>query len=366
MLRYRMDRRALLAGAGATALVTVSGSRLRAQTTRRGGNLVIAVPGGSSANTLDPRGFGSPYMAVLGGTIYNTLTEVEGPTTELKPGLADSWSSPDEGLTWIFELVSGAKFHDGRPVRAADVIYSYKLHVAEGSRSNSRAIIGAVADMTAEGDTRLSLRLKAANFFFPAQLSNFNLCILPEGSDPASGIGSGPYKVDRFAPGEILEASRFDGYFKSDRAFMEKVELLAVNDPAARTSAVQSGEAQVVMLVDARSAPLLQDLATYTIQNLPGSGFNGVNMRVDAPPFDSLALRQAIKAAVNRADIIQRVFNGFAQAGNDHPIPPSSQYFDSTAPQWTHDPDRARQLYAESGHKGSIILQTSEDRKSVV
>jgi peptide/nickel transport system substrate-binding protein len=358
-LNTRIGRRTLLQGAAAMGLVGASGRPLRAQAAR-GGTLVIAAPGAGAANTLDPRSFNSPYMAILGGTIYNTLTEVEGPRAELKPGLATAWTASDGGATWAFDLVAGATFHDGRPVRAADVIYSYGLHVAEGSRSNSRAIIGAVAEMVAESDSRLTLRLRAPNWFFPAQLSNFNLCILPEGSDPASGIGSGPYRVTRFAPGEILEAARHDGYFKTDRAHVDAVELLAVNDPAARTSAVQSGEAHVVTLVDARTAPLLQGLPGHTLHNLPGSGFNGVNMRVDAAPFDALALRQAIKAAVNRQDIITRVFNGFAQPGNDHPVPPSSRYFDAAGPQWAHDPDRARALYAESGHSGPLLLQTSD------
>lgn len=355
-----MNRRNLLKVAGAAGLVTAAGLPLRARAATRGGHLVIAAPGASSGNTLDPRGYNSPYMAILGGTIHATLVEVEGPAAELRPGLATGWEPSESGAVWTFDLVQGATFHDGSPVRAADVIASLRLHVAEGSRSNSRPIVGAIAEMTAEGDHRVIFRLRSPNYFFPAMLSNYNLGIMPEGADPAAGIGAGPYRVTRFEPGQTLEAARHEGYFKSDRAWVDTVELLGVNDPAARVSAVQSGQAQVGTLIDARTATLLQALPSLTIHNLPGGGYYGFNMMLDKPPFDNLKLRQALKAAINREDIRTRVLNGFAQAGNDHPVPPSSPYYDAEGPQWAYDPDRAGALLRESGHDGVLTLQTSE------
>lgn len=239
-----ISRRGFLRASGAAGLIAATSFSAFAQaaTPKRGGTLVIGIEGASTGDTLDPRTFNSPYMAVVSGTVFNTLTEAIGSTNEIRPGLAASWEGSEGGKRWVFDLVQGATFHNGKPVTAADVIHSLQIHNAEDSRSNSRAIAAAIASMTAEGDGRVIIDLAEANYFFPAMVSNYPLCIIPEGTTTFDGIGTGAYKITRYSPGEILEAERHDSYFKSDAAWVDNVALVAANDPAARASAFQSGQ----------------------------------------------------------------------------------------------------------------------------
>jgi peptide/nickel transport system substrate-binding protein len=95
------------------------------------------------------------------------------------------------------------------------------------------------------------------------------------------------------------------------------------------------------------------------IEFLSGMGFAGFNMMVDRAPFDNLQLRQAMKYAIDREDLIQRLYAGYARLGNDTPVPPNAPEYASSVAQISYDPDRARDLYAQSGHSGPIVLQTS-------
>jgi len=356
-----LSRRGFMGAAGALGLLAAMPRGAFAQAApKRGGTLAIGVEGASTGDTLDPRTFNSPYWAVISGTVFSTLVEAHGPANELRPGLAKSWEGSDGGKRWVFDLVEGATFHDGRPVTARDVIYSLQIHDAEDSRSNSRAIAAGIKAMTAESPTRVIVELAEGNYFFPAMTSNYPLCILPEGTTKFDGIGSGPYKITRFAPGEAIETVRHEGYFKKDAAWVDQVVILAANDPAARASAFQSGQIQIASGLDTRTATLLKALPNKSLVSLKGAQFVGFNMRADTAPFDNPDLRLALKLAIDRQDVLARVYGGVGRIGNDTPIPPNDPLFAADIAQNSYDPERAAALYKKSGHTGTLRLSTSD------
>lgn len=356
-----LSRRHFLQAAGALGFVSsMPGSGLAQPAPKRGGTLAIGVEGASTGDTFDPRSFNSPYWAVVSGTIFNTLVEAYGPTNELRPGLATSWEGSDGGRRWVFNLVEGAIFHNGNPVTAKDVIYSLKIHNAENSRSNSRSIAAAIASISAESPTRMVVELTEGNYFFPAMVSNYPLCIVPEGTTTFDGIGTGPYKVTRFAPGEAIEAVRHEGYFKKDAAWVDRVIILAANDPAARASAFQSGQIQIASGLDTRTAMLLKALPGKSLVSLRASQFVGFNMRADIEPFNNPDLRLALKLAIDRKDVLARIYGGMGRIGNDTPIPPNDPLFAAGIKQNAYNPDKAAALYKKSGHSGPLRLSTSD------
>ena len=358
---YGLSRRGFLQNAGALGLIAATPLPAYAQSTpKRGGTLAIGIEGASTGDSLDPRTFNSPYWAVVAGTIFNTLVESYGPTNELRPGLAKSWEDREGGKRWVFDLVEGATFHDGRPVTAADVIYSLQIHDAEDSRSNSRAIVASVATFSAESPTRVVMDLHEANYFFPAMLSNYPLCILPEGTTTFDGIGSGPYKLTRFSPGEVIETTRNDSYFKTDAAWVDQVVILAANDPAARASAFQSGQLHIASMLESRTAALLGSLPGKQLVAFQGAQFVGFNMRADIEPFNNADLRMALKLAIDRNDVLARVYGGMGRIGNDTPIPPNDPLFATNIPQNSYDPEKAADYFKKSGFSGTLTLHTSE------
>lgn len=358
--RTGISRRSFIASTAALGLFAATAPAFAQGTPKRGGTLAIGIEGASTGDTLDPRTFNSPYWAVAAGSIFNTLVEVQGPANDLKPGLAKSWEGSNGGKTWVFDLVEGATFHNGKPVTTADVIYSLQIHNAEDSRSNSRAIAAGIAGMTADSATRLTIDLAEGNYFFPAMLSNYPLCIIPEGTTVFDGVGSGPYKISRFSPGEVLELTRHDGYFKTDAAWVDQVVILAANDPAARASAFQSGQVQIASMLDTRTAELIKAMPGKGLVTLSSSQFVGFNMRADIAPFDNADLRMAMKLAIDREDVLRRVYGGMGRIGNDTPIPPNDPLFAADIAQNSYDPEKAAELFKKSGITGPLQLHTSD------
>lgn len=359
---FELSRRGMLKLSAAAGLMMAApfGSSAFGAEPRRGGHLVVASGGGSAGDSLDPRTFGSPYTFIASGIIYNTLIEIHGLNAELRPGLAKSWSSED-GKRWTFELVDNATFHDGRPFTAEDAVYSILSHVQDTSRSSIRGTIAAIPSVRAEGPHTMVIELAEPNFLFPTAMAAFNLCMIPAGTTEYTGIGTGPYKLTRFAPGEVLEATRNESYFKTDAAWVDTVEHVCINDPAALNSAFQAGQVHMTTLLDARILPLLQANPNIDIHQSETRGFICFNMRVDSPPFDNNDLRMALKYAVDREDMIRRTVAGLGRVGNDTPIAPNDPTFAPGVAQIPYDPEKARELYIKSGYDGPpLVLHTSE------
>lgn len=360
---FKISRRNLLMLSAASGLMmALPAGKAMAQgaTPKRGGHLVVASGGAATTDSLDPRSFRSSYTSVISGILYNGLVEVHGLGMELKPALAKSWEASADGKSWIFDLQEGVEFHDGKIMTSADVVYSLRRHAAEDSRSNVRSVMSALADIRPDGPNRVVIEMKEANYIFPAILSGFPLGIIPEGSNGLDGIGTGPYKVKRFAPGEVLEAVRHENYFRKDAAWVDSVEYLAVNDPSALNSAFQSGQINVATLLDERTAPLLSQMPNLKIYSNPGRGFICFNMRTDMAPFDNPNMRLALKLAIDREDMIRRVSPNVGALGNDHPVAPSDPVYSKDVEQHVYDPKRAKELYDSVGHVGPLVLQTSE------
>ncbi len=141
---------------------------------------------------------------------------------------------------------------------------------------------------------------------------------------------------------------------------MDEVAILAANDPAARASAFQSGQVHIASGLDTRTAALMKSLPGKVLVALNGSQFVGFNMRADMAPFDNPDLRLALKLAIDRQDVLARVYGGMGRIGNDTPIPPNDPLFATGIAQNSYDPERAAELFRKSGFTGPLKLSTSD------
>lgn len=356
----KLSRRRLLELTAMSGAMVLAPRLAWAGEPQRGGHLVISSGGAAAGDSLDPRTFNSPYGAAVSGIIYNNLIAVQGPNKELVPELAQSWEAINGGLSWVFHLVEGVEFHNGKILTSEDVVYSLRRHAEPDSRSSMRSVISNLVDIRADGDNRVIIDLPAVNYLFPAYMAHFTLGIIPAGTTEFTGIGTGGYKVTNFAPGEVLELVRHDNYFKPNAAFVDSVELLAINDPSALTAAFQSGQVNMTSGLDARSAGLLESMSSLRIFKMEGGGYISFNMRCDIPPFDNPNMRLALKLAVDREDMLQRVGAGVGSIGNDTPVPSNDAVFSPNVEQKRYDPERARALFESVGYTGTIVLHTSD------
>lgn len=159
------------------------------------------------------------------------------------PELAESWEASKDAKTWTFHLRKGVEFHNGKTLTARDVVYSYKLHTAEGSSSVGKSLVASVVDVKADGDNTVVFTLKESNVGFPAVTAYGAFYIVPEGeTDWDKGIGTGGYILEEFKPGIRSLVRKNPNYWKEGRAHFDSVEMICMRDPTARANGLITGQ----------------------------------------------------------------------------------------------------------------------------
>ena len=144
---------ALALGAGTALGTTMLAQPGRAATPKKGGHLVVGSDGAGAGDSIDPATYTATYMQFVGMQLYNTLTEVD-EKGRVQPSLAESWEAKPGAAEWVVKLRKGVQFHNGKEMKAADVVYSFNHHRAEDSKSAAKALLATVSDIKATPTTR--------------------------------------------------------------------------------------------------------------------------------------------------------------------------------------------------------------------
>ncbi|UVK54578.1 ABC transporter substrate-binding protein [Mesorhizobium sp. AR02] len=347
-------RNLLLAGAALTAATFAAPDILLAQTSpRKGGTMRYGVNDGSESDTLDPANWATVMVGVaFNGALFNNLVEIL-PDGQLRGDLAESWEAADGAARWTFVLRKGVKFHDGRPLRSEDVRQSFLHHMGEGSTSGAIAIVSQISGIDVEGEDRVIFKLKSGNADFPALMTDFHLSIFPAlsggGIDWKSGIGTGAFKMESFEPGIAVRLIRNPDYHKPGLPHFDAVEVIQIADSAARLNALLTGEVDAIEDVDIRNVALIERNPTLKVVRTPGVRHLTFDMNCTVAPYSNPVVRKALKLAIDRDDIINKVFLGDAKKGNDNPVAESMAYYAQTPPEYKYDPEAARALLKNAG-----------------
>lgn len=352
----RVDRRGFMTGALALGLSVGAASSLWSRTAlaqpKKGGHFRLALGSGSTTDSLDPAGMDSTFNQCLAyGTLRNTLTEVRADAT-VGPELAESWEASPDAKTWTITLRKDVTFHSGKTMTTEDVIASIEHHRREDSTSAAKPLVESIDSIRADGPDKVVFELSAGNADFPFYLSDYHLCILPvkDGQlDATSGDGTGGYVLENFDPGVRARATRNPNYFKSDRAHFDSVELLSIVDPAARTNAITTGEVDMIERVDLKTVALLKRRPGLQVIETAGNQHYTLPMIVTEAPFSDNNIRMALKHAMNREELLDKILQGYGRVGNDHPIGPSTSFYAGDIEQRTYDPDRAKHYLKQAG-----------------
>ncbi|MCA8967624.1 MAG: ABC transporter substrate-binding protein, partial [Planctomycetes bacterium] len=328
---------------------------------KRGGTLRIGTAGASTTQSLDPVTWDDAFPYVLSHQIFNCLVEIDADSRP-QPELAESWEGSDGASVWRFRLRRGVTFHDGRTMTAADVVWSLDYHRGPDSKSPARSLLAPVVEMRAEDDHTIVIRLRDGNADFPHLLSDDHLAVFPADTSDWSRVpGTGGYVLQSYEPGVRALATRNPNYWKSGRAHFDAIETVGINDVVARTTALQTGEVDVINRCELRTVDRLAGTPGIDIVEVTGTRHNTAPMRCDTAPFDSLDVRLALKYGLDRQRILDTVLRGHGVLGNDHPIAPGQRYHAADLPQRGYDPDRARFHLKQAGmDRLKLPLSTSD------
>jgi len=349
--RAGITRRTMMQGTAAGALMLGAGALPALAAPKQGGKLRIGMAHGQTSDSLDPGTHENGFTGAMVVSYCNYLTEV-GPDGNLRGELAENWEASADASSWTFKLRE-ATFHDGRRIKAADVVASINHHRGEGSKSAAKPIVAPIKDLVAVGDDAVRFDLEAGNADFPYIVSDYHLPIMPANEDGTmdwqSRNGSGAFKLVNYEPGVRADFERHDGYHKPGLPYFDAIEMLAVVDPVARTNALMTGSVDVMDRVDLKTVSLLRRNPNVVVHSATGTLHYTFPMRVNEKPFDDNNVRMALKLSVKRQEMVDKILQGFGGLGNDLPIGVNQRYFNKKLPQREYDPDKARWHLKQSG-----------------
>ncbi|WP_062013645.1 ABC transporter substrate-binding protein [Aureimonas sp. AU4] len=360
-----LDRRAFLAsatalGAGLLLPPGLRGARAEDASPKRGGVLKLGIGGGSTSDTLDPRKLTDWVPVNQAFMLMNGLVEID-KDNKAVPELLESWEAKPGATEWVFNLRGGVTFHDGKPLTVEDVIYSINLHRGDTS-SAARAVAAQLTDVRKLSDTQIAVTLAEGNADLPYVLSDYHFLVVPDGfTDWSKPVGTGPFVFESYDPGVRSRFTRNPSYWKANCANVDAVEVIVINDIAARTNAMMSGQVHAINRVDFKTVDLLKRSPRLQIVQSAGGQHFTFLMDCTQAPFTDNNVRLALKYGVNREQLLQTALRGYGRIGNDHPIPSTDPFFAKDLAQRTFDPDKARYHLKQAGlDQLSVTLSASD------
>ncbi|MEU9910811.1 ABC transporter substrate-binding protein [Streptomyces sp. NPDC051001] len=364
-----LRRRGFLAatsGAAALALVGCgSGADDKADsdgggTPRRGGRLRAAFAGGGASETLDPHLANLFADVARAKALYDKLADY-GADLSAQPRLATQWEANKTLDRWQVTLRE-ATFHDGRPVTAKDVLFSYRRIADPKQTFRAKASLEPI-DLDASRATSergIEFVLKRPTAEFPNILAAFGAYIVPENATDfdTKPVGSGPFRFVSFAPGRSAVFRRHDGYWEG-APHLDELEFVVANEESARVNALLGGQIEYAHELNPTTARAHEGKGQIEIVRLRNSAMQAFCMKTDRAPFDDQRVREAFFLIADRRELVDGALSGAGVVGNDL-FGKGYEYYAADLPQREQDLDKARALLKKAGAEQlKVTLDTS-------
>jgi peptide/nickel transport system substrate-binding protein len=376
-----LSRRQLFAGAAGAVLLgsglsacggdgssPSSSSTAAAGKPKRGGNFRLGVTGGGSKDLFDGQNIiTKPDQARLVSS-FETLLVFDDDYQLQEDGLAEHVTA-DNPKQYTIELRKGIEFHNGKTMTADDVIYSLQRIATKGNGLTGYAATSSldVANIKKMDKYTVRLPLKTADSTVPQTLASYTFGIVPVGykAYPAKQVGTGPYKLKSFTPGEQSVSERNANYWRTGQPYFDQVTIVDYADATAQVNALRGGQIDAMTDVPAAQVKILEAAGIKTLES-QGGGWVPLCMAIDMPPFDDVRVRQAMRLIIDREAMVQQVASGYGRVANDI-YAPFDEGYDKDLPQRTRDIDQAKALLKAAGKEGlSVDLHTTPGAAGMV
>jgi peptide/nickel transport system substrate-binding protein len=364
-LAYRMLVLALIAGvlAGCSPVgqpaAQPTGQPTNAPVT--GGTVTRALT--SEPPAIDPQGAAASGLNLVLPYLFDPLVFRETDNT-FKPYLAESWQTAADGKSITFRLKKGVTFHDGSPLNAAAVVFTFERFKKTGSKSPIYGGITDIASVEAVDDLTVRFSFEKPSATFLGTLSQPYAGILSPAAVQAAGaevgrkpVGTGLFKLGEWKAGVSITLVRNPNYAwappsakNQGAAKVDKLVFQVIPDASTQLAALQAGEVDVIFINDpAHFQKLEADSAIQvrraTLDSLIYLGYNCAK-----PPFNEVKVRQALSYAVNKAEIIKLALGGLGEPANTL-LPPTLAGYNADLARFGqgYDPAKAMALLKEAG-----------------
>jgi peptide/nickel transport system substrate-binding protein len=322
---------------------------------RQGGTLVMVHTDPGVMNPLLEGGW--PHFPRMS---FNGLVDYD-PQGKIVPGLASSWQVTPDSLTYTFQLRTDVRWHDGKPLTAEDVRFTFEKILDPKVSSRLSSYFQALKEVQVPGPHTVVFRLKEPD---PVFLANLWSGILPkhiwEKEDFAKSqynvipVGSGPWKVKEWVRGDHMTFEANPDYFQG-RPYLDRIIMKVIPDATVAFAALEKGDVDYMpfkgvvggppyQLVDRLKQSPHLEVNVYEISSMQRLFF-----RNDKPPFNNLKVRQAVAHAINRRFIIQRLLFGYGAISQSEIAPAMKEFHNPNVPQYEYDVAKANKLLDEAG-----------------
>lgn len=320
------------------------------------GKVTVAMP--SDVPSLDPTIDTSPIGLNVRLNVYDQLTEISA-DGKIMPRLAVSWEASPDALTWTFTLRDNAKFHDGKPVTADDVLWTYNKIMAD-TKSSVRTYLSKIKSIEKLSDHKLRIILLEPFAPFDRQVSLVSI-VSKEAFERLGAtqfnqtpIGSGPYKVVRWVKDDRIELEAFADYWDGP-AKVKNATFRPIPAEASRVATLLSGEIDVVPMLPPALAERLNNSAGTKAQKVDSHKIIYLGYDVTNGILGNLDFRKAVDSAIDREAIASKLLRGFGKPIGQVVAPVSFGYDAAVAPT-KYDAELAKKLLQNSGYKGEKVV----------
>ncbi|AEH10677.1 MULTISPECIES: ABC transporter substrate-binding protein [Protofrankia] len=299
------------------------------------------------------RASGAAIGQILLNNVYQGLLQRDD-SGAITPALATSYKISEDGKTYTFTLRDGVTFHDGSPLRAADVVASLSRVSAPDSVNPNAADLASVASVTAPDEKTVVLTLKDRDTNLTYRLTGAAGVIIREGATDLDSrpVGTGPFRFDSWRHGDSITLVRNDRYW-GPKAGVARVVFRYITDPNAQNNAVRTGQVDIGGITDIELVNSYQGNPNFTVSTGTSSDKITLGFNHSRPALSDARVRHAIRQGIDKDGLI-RVLGGGTRIGSS--VPPLDPWYEDLTGIDRYDPANARRLLADAGYAGGLTL----------
>lgn len=342
----------------------------------------VALP--ANPTPLDPANHRSRITETVLRNIADGLF-TETPDGKLIPEIAEALVRLDPA-TWDFKIRKGIIFHNGDPLTADDVVFSYvratQDGAMEGRTSPRKSLFVGIKTIQKMDDYKVRFHLATPVSEARMRYTAVFMQIMPKKYFEQVGpdgfirrpVGAGPF---RFVEGDVRERivlERFDRYWggapdlpgRAGPPPIDRVIFEFIPDPAARVAALRAGAVDIIQAVPPDMVPALKADPGVNVATAKGSSMVFLALNVTRPPFTDRRVRQAVAHAINYQLIVDKLYGGMASVLGGRPFMDDSEVVDPNLKPYAYSPARARALLKEAGATGAgFVIDTASDNRDL-
>jgi peptide/nickel transport system substrate-binding protein len=307
--------------------------------------LTVAID--NSPASLDPRIGSDEASKRASDLLYNGLFRLDD-AARPAPDLAASWRAPDP-RTIIVTLRRGVRFHDGSPLSARDVRYTYLSILGDEVPSFRKADLAALESIAIQDEGTVVFHLRQP---FAPILTNLNVPILKEGAGPGAArrpVGTGPFRLVRYRKDEDLLLERFDGHFQGPGAVRWLRLKIIPSETARFLELLKGGVDLIVNDLSPDQILRLRRTEGFRVETRPGRNYVYMGFNCVDPILSDRRVREAIARALDRREIVRHLLRGTATLASGM-LPPDHWAYAADVARYEPDPSAADRLLREAGH----------------